>query len=85
MIENESKRPSALTEFEREHFHPLNVTPERPCMAYFNVGDNAIATKEIFEALRKDDIPVQALCCLQRQPNGSVLIPLLRLNTVVGS
>ena len=48
-------RTTTLTEFEREHFHPLNVTPERPCTAYFNVTDNSITTKEIFEALHKDD------------------------------
>ena len=39
--ENELFAPRAyhneyfLSSFEREHFHPDNVTPDRPCTAYF--------------------------------------------------
>ena len=63
-----------MTEFEEENFHPLNVTRDRPCTAYFNVGDNLTTAKDIFDSLLRDDIPATAVRCLQRQPNGSVLI-----------
>ena len=68
------RRVMSMSELERENFHPLNVTPERPCTAYFNVGDNSTTTKDIFDALLRDGIPATAVRCLQRQPNGSVLI-----------
>jgi len=68
------RRIRSMSEFEQENFHPLNVTPDRPCTAYFNVGDNLTTTKDIFDALLRDGIPATAVRCLQRQPNGSVLI-----------
>lgn len=68
------RRIMSMSELERENFHPLNVTPDRPCTAYFNVGDNSTTTKDIFDALLRDGIPATAVRCLQRQPNGSVLI-----------
>lgn len=68
------RRIMSMSEFERENFHPLNVTPDRPCTAYFNVGDNSTTAKDIFDALLRDGIPATAVRCLQRQPNGSVLI-----------
>ena len=38
------------------------------------MGDNSTTTKDIFDALLSDGIPATAIRCLQRQPNGSVLI-----------
>lgn len=55
-----------MTTFERYNFHPLNVTPDRPCMAYFTVPDNTTTTKEIFDGLIRDGIPANAVRCLQR-------------------
>ena len=68
------RRVRTMTEFEEANFHPLNVTPDRPCTAYFNVGDNLTTAKDIFDSLLRDGIPATAVRCLQRQPNGSVLI-----------
>ncbi len=59
--------------FEREHFHPLNVTPDRPCSAYFHVNKEC-TSKDIFESLTADGISVAAVRCLQRKPSGDVLI-----------
>ena len=68
-----SKR-SFLTEIEKQHFHPNNVTPDRPCTAYFNLADNTITTKEILAGLVSDDISINAVRCLQRNPAGFVQI-----------
>ena len=62
------------SELEREHFHYLNIMPDRPCTAFFNIVDNTITAKEIFEEISKDAISATSVRCLQRNPNGSVLI-----------
>ena len=62
-----------LTNFEREHFHPMNVTPDRPNTAFFRV-DKEVTSKDIFDSLRDDDIPATAIKCLQRKPSGEVMI-----------
>ena len=63
-----------MTSFERYNFHPLNVTPDRPCMAYFTVPDNTTTTKEIFDGFIRDGIPANAVRCLQRAPNNGVVV-----------
>ena len=65
-----------LSDFEREHFHPLNVTPDRPCSAFFKADSN-ITAKEIFDAFIKDGISLSAVRCLQRKPSGEswLLLP----------
>lgn len=67
-------RPSYLSEFEKEHFNRENVMPDRPYTAFFNAPSTAFTTKEIFDALLSDSIPASAVRCLQRSPNGRVLI-----------
>ena len=62
-----------LSEFEKEHFHPLNVTPDRPCTAFFRAGSE-ISSKQIFDSLSSDGIPAKAVRCLQRKPTGETLI-----------
>lgn len=62
-----------LSDFEREHFHPLNVTPDRPCSAFFKADSN-ITAKEIFDAFIKDGISASAARCLQRKPSGKVMV-----------
>ena len=72
---NSSFRPRKLkylTRFEREHFHTNNVTPDRPCSAFFNIANTDIPTREIFDALIREGIPASAVRCLQRSPRGSV-------------
>ena len=39
-----------LSSFERTNFHPENVTPDRPCTAYFNLGVFA-DSNAVFQAL----------------------------------
>ena len=68
-----SRQYRTLTDFEREHFHPHNVTPDRPCTAFFRAG-SLITSKHILDSLRGDGIPPNAVRCLQRKPTGEVLI-----------
>ena len=62
-----------LSEFEQQHFHPLNVTPDRPCTAFFRAGSE-ITSKQIFDSLFADGIPPRAVRCLQRKPTGETMI-----------
>ena len=65
---------SFLSRFEKDHFHPHNVTPDRPCTAFFTLEDTAVTSKQIFDSLIRDGIPASAVRCLQRAPNGTVHI-----------
>ena len=49
-----------LTSFERANFHRENVTPERPCTAYFNSGVFA-DSNAVFEALRTQGFQTEAI------------------------
>lgn len=62
-----------LSDFEKQHFHPLNVTPDRPCTAFLRV-EAETTTKQIFDSLLSDGIPANAVRCLQRKPTGEILI-----------
>lgn len=73
-VEKVSYRPSYLSDFEKEHFHRENVMPDRPYTAFFTAPSSAFTTKDIFDALLTDGIPASAVRCLQRSPNGNVLI-----------
>ena len=73
-VEEVSFRPSSLSDFEREHFHRENVMPDRPYTAFFTAPSTAFTTKDIFDALLTDGIPASAVRCLERSPNGNVLI-----------
>ena len=73
-VEAVSFRPSYLSDFEKEHFHRENVMPDRPYTAFFTAPSAAFTTKDIFDALLTDGIPASAVRCLQRSPNGNVLI-----------
>ena len=61
-----------LSDFEKQHFHPLNVTPDRPCTAFFRAPE--VSTKGIFDSLISDGIPARSVHCLQRKPTGETLI-----------
>ena len=73
-VEEVSFRPNYLSDFEKEHFHRNNVMPDRPYTAFFTAPSTAFTTKDIFDALLTDGIPASAVRCLQRSPNGNVLI-----------
>ena len=62
-----------LSSFEKEHFHPHNVTPERPCTAFFRV-DSEETSKSLFDRFLSYDIPASAVRCLQRKPTGEVYV-----------
>ena len=62
-----------LSSFERTNFHPENVTPDRPCTAYFNSGVFA-DSNAVFQALRTQGFPTEAIRCLQRKPTGDMSI-----------
>ena len=72
--EKVSYRPSYLSEFEKEHFNRENVMPDRPYTAFFSAPSSSFTAKDIFDALLTDGIPASAVRCLQRSPNGNVLI-----------
>lgn len=67
-------RPAFLSDFEREHFHHENGMPDRPLTAFFTALPAAFSTKDICDALMTDGIPASAVRCLQRSPNGNVMI-----------
>lgn len=60
-----------LSTFECTNFHPENVTPDRPCTAYFNSGVFEDSSA-VFQALRTQGFPTEAIRCLQRKPTGDV-------------
>ena len=62
-----------LSTFECTNFHPENVTPDRPCTAYFNSGVFEDSSA-VFQALRTQGFPIEAIRCLQRKPTGDMLI-----------
>lgn len=62
-----------LSEFEKEHFHLLNMMPDHPCTAFFRAGSE-LSSKHIFDSLHADGIPANAVRCLQRKPTGETLI-----------
>ena len=59
--------------FQREHFQEDNITPDRPCTAYFSAGYFS-DSKEVFEALKNYGFPAQSIQCLQRHVSGNMLI-----------
>ena len=62
-----------LTNFERVNFHPDNVTPDRPCTAYFS-ADTFQDSDAVFSALQAQNFNAHAVRCLQRKPSGEMLI-----------
>ena len=62
-----------MTEFEEAHFHEYNVTPDRPCSAYFKT-DSFMPAADVFEALRKDGFKCDHVRCLQRKPTGEIFL-----------
>lgn len=62
-----------LSDFERDHFHLLNVTPDRPCTAFFKVSEQ-YTTKQLFDSFSRIGIPASAVRCLQRKPTGEVIV-----------
>ena len=66
-------RDRRITAFERQHFRSNNITPDRPCTAFFHSGSFADSAA-VFDALQQQDFPPQSIRCLQRRPSGEMLI-----------
>ncbi len=62
-----------LTSFEREHFHPLNVTPDRPCSAFFRASQD-YTTRAIIDSFIAIGIPAKGVKCLQRKSSGEAMV-----------
>ena len=62
-----------LSGFERANFHPDNVTPDRPCTAYFQAATFADSAA-VFDALKTQGFASSSVRCLQRRPTGEMLI-----------
>ena len=62
-----------FTNIERTHFARDNVTPGRPCTAYFNAG-YFVDSKDVFDKLSQLDILRESVLCLQRRPSGDTII-----------
>ena len=62
-----------LTRFEKDNFHPDNVTPDRPCTAYFQASVFADSAA-VFDALKTQGFVSSSIRCLQRRPTGEMLI-----------
>lgn len=62
-----------LSNFEQEHFHPLNVMPDRPCTAFLH-ADSQETLKSPFDRFLSYGIPASTVRCLQRKPTGEVFI-----------
>ena len=61
-----------FTNIQRTHF-ARDVTPGRPCTAYFNAG-YFVDSKAVFDKLPQLDIPCESVFCLQRRPSGDTII-----------
>lgn len=59
-----------MTAFERDHWSPGNILPERPCSGFFHVPDKNVSSTDIFQGLNSIGIPVSSVRCLQRNPSG---------------
>ena len=62
-----------LLDFEREHFHPLNATPDRPCTAFFK-PPGEYSAKHIFDSLLRTRIAANAVRCLHKRSTSEVVI-----------
>ena len=62
-----------LSDFEKEHFHARNVTPDRPCTAFFKTN-SFVASKDFFDLLEREGFPAASVRCFQRCPNGNNLV-----------
>ena len=62
-----------VTGLERAHFGVDNITPGRPCTAYFTAG-YFIDSKSLFDKLQEVGIPRKSVVCMQRRPGRDMLV-----------
>ena len=62
-----------VTNFEEQHFHPLNVTSERPCSAFFRASED-YPSKAFIDSFVAIGIPITAVKCLQRRSTCEAMV-----------
>ena len=76
-------RGRRFTDLERNHFYHSsfdNVTPGRPCTAYFTSA-YFVDSQAVFDKLAKLEIPREAVTCLQRRPSRDMVITFIDVET----
>ena len=64
-----------MSAFEKEHYHPNNIMPERPLSAVFAVNQTSEnSVNDIFQDLQNIGVPAQGVRCLQRVSNDHFCI-----------
>ena len=53
-----------LTSFEKEHFSPKNVMPERLCSAYFRVTED-LKFQYVLSVITNSGVPAKEIRCIQ--------------------
>ena len=53
-----------LTSFEKEHFSPKNVMPERLCSAYFRTTED-LKFQDVLSAVTNSGVPAEEVRCIQ--------------------
>jgi len=62
-----------LSAFKREHFHPLNITPDRPCSAFFRASTD-FSTRAVIDSFIAKGIPMKEVKCIQRRASGEGMV-----------
>ena len=75
-------RGRRITDLERNHFHEDNITPGRPCTAYFTAS-YFVDSQAVFDKLTELDIPRESVVCLQRRPSRDMLITFVDMETKI--
>lgn len=74
-----------FTDLERNHFYHsdfYNVTPGRPCMAYFT-SSYFVDSQAVFDKLVESDIARESVTCLQRRPLHDMVITFVDVETKI--
>lgn len=66
-VENYLGRGRLVTDFERANFTYDDITPGRPCTAYFSAG-YFVDSKTVFDKLQELEISRESIVCIQRRP-----------------
>ena len=76
-------RGRRFTDLERNHFYHFNydnVTPGRPCTAYFTAS-YFVDSQAVFDKLAELDIPRESVTCLHRRPSRDMQITFVDVET----
>lgn len=68
-----TNRSQPISDFEKQHYHRENVTPDRLCSAFFK-NDTFMPASEILDALEADGFRAEHVRCLQQKPTCEVFL-----------